>query len=792
MRSLTRFIFGVAVALILLPAAGAEASVAPLHSLALVAASASGAQNGVVSDVAYDDKHDVYLRVWDGSTYVWGRFVGTDGMPKGDPFVISEARAGYAGWVRVAYSSGSADDVFLVTYASDYAGNKNIFGQLVRYTGAGATAGTLVAPALPVASGLSAFAISEYSMYRGITQTPGEVVFNPLRRQFLVVWEDSRGGWDVVARLFSAAGAALTPDVNISRGSGAQGAPSAAYDWVNDRYLIVYHGTHPDYLFPELLGVWGKLVTGGTLDIVHAEATDGLIPILWGAHALESGVVFLPEAQAFTAFWTDFIGSNRNVEGRVVPSKFGDPGVGFATPIFPILASGLNEGAADATYNPATRTVLMASMWDPGPVIGIELGGATGQPVSGGFTLTSPAGGTFNPRVVTSESGQFGVAFITDYVTSWVQQFQGVLSSTPGPTPDGGAPPPPPPPPPSPPPPPPPAAPSMADVQVLPFNYNGDVLRDVLLYNRVTGGWKIQLGNLQGKFDAGPSGTWATGLRVYRADWDGAGLDDLFVYSETSGAWSKIINSGTSFTYFSQIWLSGFNITIADLNGDSRSDVFLYNPKSGAWYTAVSAGDGRAGFEYGGGGWLPGFSIFPADFDADGRTDFLLYHADSGLFFKAVTRGNGVFAYSGGGWARGWTPVVAELNGDGRSDVFLYNASNGLFYRATSAGDGTGGFTYQIGGWIPGWSVTAADFNGDILTDFLLYNQSNGSWFKVINQGTGFAYTSGGWSQWSTSVSRMNGDIIDDVLLYNQSSGLWYQAITTPSGFTYTTGQFPQ
>ena len=440
MKSIRIFAISAVVAFVLLPAARADAALTALYS-SLLATTANAATNGVVNDLAFDDKHGVYLRVWDGLTFVWGRFIGLDGQPKGDAFVIDDARAGYSGWVRAAYSSGSADDVFLVLYASDYAGNKNIYGRLVRYTGTGTTGGQFVAPSAPL-PGLGSFAVSEFSLTRTIIQTPGDVVFDPNRRRFLAVWEDSRGSWDVVVRLFSPTGAALSGDVNVSRGAGAQGAPAAAFDWQNDRYFIVYHGTHPNFLSPELLGIWGKLLTGDTLTIMHTEATDGLIEIYGGAVAMESSVVYLPERGAFVAAWMDFVGSNRNVEGRLIPWNFGDPGVTYLSGVYPLMNLASNEGAPSLAYNPATRTVLLGSMWDPGPIRGVELSGYNGQPMTLPYGLTETLGGSYNPSIAAGSGGKFAVGFITDYKFSWLEHFQGTLAATPGPTPPGNGTPP--------------------------------------------------------------------------------------------------------------------------------------------------------------------------------------------------------------------------------------------------------------------------------------------------------------------------------------------------------------
>ena len=77
---------------------------------------------GGVNDLAFNDKAGVYLHVW-GHPAVWGAFVSANGAPLGAPFLIS-AQSGSDAWPRVAYSSGSADDVFWVVFTSELGGQQ--------------------------------------------------------------------------------------------------------------------------------------------------------------------------------------------------------------------------------------------------------------------------------------------------------------------------------------------------------------------------------------------------------------------------------------------------------------------------------------------------------------------------------------------------------------------------------------------------------------------------------------------------------------------------------------------
>jgi hypothetical protein len=686
------------------------------------------------NDIAYDPVNQVYF-VAAAYGEAYGMFVSTAGHLVAGPFRLGAANRGapFAQYPKTHYSSQLNGGLggFLVTWHQNDTDLNFVHAAVVAYPAGVVTADTIISD------------VSQSGSHGGIRPA---IAYSKTTGRFLVAWTSL--AWGTLGRFLDAAGTPAGPVMSLVD-AGTSRDPALTWHPGTNEFGLAYAGFSG---------------AGAFVAMKRVKAADGTVsaPTTFGF----SKGTFNPDidvnlsTQQYVMGWSTgpgASGAQLDQNGTLLATRLISSRLGTPT-------------SFDLAFNPLSGTFLALSEdLLTVEVAAVELNSA-GVPLTVAVGITDGAStGSFVPRVAArSDTSEWNISYSRnlDTVTNQVVATSAVTG----------------------PPPPPPTGPS--DVQVVPLNYSGDVLGDALLYNRSTGSWKIQLGNLQGKFDAGPSGTWVPGLRVYRADWNGNGLDDLFVYSETTGAWSKINNSSTAFSYFSQVWLPNFKVSIVDLNGDRRSDVFLYNEKTGVWYTAISVGDGTAGFEYGGGGWLPGFTVMPGDFDNDGRTDFLLYHPATGLFYKAITRGNGLFAYSGGGWSPGWTPIVAELNGDGLDDVFLYSQSSGVWYRAISAGDGTRGFMYSSGGWAPGWTVSTADFNGDILTDLFLYNPGTGMWYKALGKVDGFSYTGGGWAQWATTVARLDGDIIDDVLLYNSSTGVWFKAISTSGGFTYYTGTF--
>ena len=382
----------------------------------------------VADDVAYDEKHDVYLHVWESDRTIMGCFIGSDGTPRGTPFAIPGTYIQtWAGAPRVVYSSNGADDVFFVGFSSDYSlpdRGKNVFGRMVRYTGTGPTGATFVGGDFPV---------SPFSGTSSVRQTMNDIAYNPVQRQFFVLWDDSRGGTEVFGRMFDANGTAINAEFNISNAPWSQGAASVAYDNEHNRYLVVYQGLHPNSpANPEILGIWAKMVDGASGTVI-----SGLIELTRGG-SLEPNVVYLPQQDAFLGYWTGFASDGRHVFGRQVPFNYPES-PRFVTGVYPVMSSA-GEGGADGAYNPRTNTTLLTSMFVNSRVRGAELGG-DGNIITASFTISTivpgaSGAGSYWPRVAAGPNGQFGFGYTVDFTHAWLERYNGtVVDGNPTPTP---------------------------------------------------------------------------------------------------------------------------------------------------------------------------------------------------------------------------------------------------------------------------------------------------------------------------------------------------------------------
>jgi hypothetical protein len=203
--------------------------------LTSLGATVSGpARSGINSAVAYDDKHDVFLQVWEDNGAAVGRFINFDGTPAGDSFVVAPTT--WADWpMRVAYSHGTSDDVFAVLYSTGTTSSSTAYLQLVRYTGAGSTAGTLIGSAVVAAE----------------RSVGSDLIFNPLVRRFLVAYGYPIGsGVDAsYLREFSSDGVAVGDRwalMNFCTGCSFYDRPMRlAVDWQENHCLLTkaYQGS---------------------------------------------------------------------------------------------------------------------------------------------------------------------------------------------------------------------------------------------------------------------------------------------------------------------------------------------------------------------------------------------------------------------------------------------------------------------------------------------------------------------------------------------------------------------
>ncbi len=319
---------------------------------------------------------------------------------------------------------------------------------------------------------------------------------------------------------------------------------------------------------------------------------------------------------------------------------------------------------------------------------------------------------------------------------------------------------------------------------------------DAFLYSATSGDWTRY--TWQGTFSASQEGVSTTGMTVLPADFNGDDRSDLFAYNPRTGVWARSISDVDGTIRFEEsVWQPGFVPTIADFNGDGRSDVFFYNSRTGVWVQWITQPRTLA-FASKTGRFAPGWTVSRAVFDGDGRDDLFLYNANAkkadrnaGKWAQAITSASLDFVVKPGkaAWSAGASVIPADFTGDGLSEVFMMTRAGKwtvVTFTAKAA-------KLKGGQWKAGWIAWRAAFNTDNLTDLFLYNPKNGKIRVLLRKGTAFTLLTGAWSKGLTvQISDVNGDGLSDVIVYDPVAGAWGTAMATtkPAAFVFRGGSF--
>jgi hypothetical protein len=714
----------------------------PIARTGIVAATGAN-PNGALNDIAYNDKQRVYLQVW-GHPAVYGRFVNEHGTALfGGPFVIG-AQSNSDAMPRVAYSAGSNDDVFLVRFTSELSGGQHLYVRTVRYTPNGPVMGP---PQHVFGSG------------SGVARAGG-LAFNPFKRQFLLTWETPSSGWEVFGQLWQMSGDAANPSIaaatavlNISEMNNAQGTPNVAYDWKHDNYLVVFRGEHPGSEFVK--GSWARRVS---FDANNTMTKSGVIELSSGfGEPAEQNVVYMPEADRYLTFWTD-VTSARDLTGRIV-----DHSGALVSGIFPILATGGNEGAADAKYSPYTRSIFVAAMREATKYIqGIRLTahGAIANPATDFFQASSviPSGNeSFYPHVTVGHDGRFGLGYVNNYMDVYTELLQGTLIA------GGdfiGDPPPPPPP-----------------ACTIGFSASS------VSFGALGGGSSFTL-------TTGGSCTWTVGAN---APWIILGASSLsgtgsntIAYTVTSNASGTartgIIYSGNRSVTVTQ---AGGSWKLKDFSGDGRNDLIWQNRSTGElsiWRmngVNIISGDYLSPANIGDTNWKIRGTL---DANLDGQTDLLLQH-DAGSVaiwrMNKETRVETVMLSQSVVSEPKWQIVgTADMDRDGFSDI-LWQHPDGRVAVWYLFGTGYQVRQSAIVATVsdPGWRVGGIeDFNHDGRPDILWRHTGSGQLFvwhmddrKFLSSGMNLIVANNQWQ--IAAVGDFSGDGKPDLVWQNTTTG---------------------
>ena len=677
----------------------------------------------------------------------------------GAPFLIAVQSESDA-LPRVAYSKGSSDDVFWVTFTSNLPSGRLVFSRLVRYA-PGAPNNHWLGPIQPVS----------LTAEGGPLQKTGGIAFDPHKRQFFVTWEGIvAGDWEALGQVWQLSGSTAAPVLTpasgvlkISNSPNAQGAPDVAFDWQHNRYLVVYMGEHPQSEF--LKGTWAKMVA---FDGAMTPSFSAPIEIYSGGGPIEQGVVYAPEVDRFLTYWTGIAGS-RDLIGALLDHT------GAIASLFTIMGTPSNEGAADASYNESTRTILVAAQRDQTRYgQGAILTGSGAVIEYFQATAVVPAPGqieSLTPQVAAAAGGRFGVSYINGYTFGYVDVLQAALAGSPGPSPGGPTGPPPC------------GVEPNPSVPAISLTGVGQSRTIAVTASTATCAWTASASASWISITGGASGA-GPGITTFAVSRNNTGAPRSGTVSVGSG--SVTIHQAPSLA----------NAALHDMSGDRASDVIWHNVATGR--VAVW---NLEGWTVKGTSYLTSAAVDTnwrlvgtGDLNGDGQADAVWRHSGTGAmagwFLQMGTIIATQFLVEDGAAAfeadLGWqVRGVGDLDGDGKSDIIWQHFPSGVL--GVWYMDGVNVLSrasFNIGMPDSNWKIAGAgDVNGDGMADVVWQNDANGLlgvwlmnghaviWQRLLTAGVSD-------TNWKIGgVGDTNGDGFADIIWQNMSTGdlgIWF------------------
>ena len=158
-----------------------------------------------------------------------------------------------------------------------------------------------------------------------MAQEVSGITFNPITNQFLVVWSDGRGGWDVYGRLVNVDGTMPGGEINFTADPSYQGQPTVAHDWRTNTYLVAYIAD----VTSTISGTFAKVVNSAGQPITGAITLDA------GGYQDLPSAMYLPEPGRFLVVWRATpTGTVTDVMGRLV-----QPDGIVAGNVYPVIAT---------------------------------------------------------------------------------------------------------------------------------------------------------------------------------------------------------------------------------------------------------------------------------------------------------------------------------------------------------------------------------------------------------------------------------------------------------------------
>jgi len=258
---------------------------------------------------------------------------------------------------------------FFVIWVDSRSGSQDIYGQFVSPTG------VLLGGDFTIST---AGSCGEPSM-----------AYDPVAQQFLVVWQDDRGGAmsdDIYGQLISSTGALIGGEFTICTATMYQYFPSVAYDPVSQHFLVVWE----DYRSFSSYDIYGQLISTTGAPI------GGNFPISAGAgEQWFPFVAYDPVSQDFLVVWTNYNSGAWGIYGqRVSPDG---TLIGGDIAIFNGVTPEDEQWDPSVTYDPESQRFLVS--WLGRSINYGQFLNTTGTLIGGDFSISTKAPNQRGPSI---------------------------------------------------------------------------------------------------------------------------------------------------------------------------------------------------------------------------------------------------------------------------------------------------------------------------------------------------------------------------------------------------------
>ena len=294
---------------------------------------------------------------------------------------------------------------------------------------------------------------------------------------------------------------------------------------------------------------------------------------------------------------------------------------------------------------------------------------------------------------------------------------------------------------------------------VISGNFGGNGYTDLLFYDRQTGDASFYLSDGSGGIQATQEivGGWSTGItHIIPGNFGGDSLTDLLFYNGSTGSAAFYVNAGNAQMRLIQtIGPGGWNTNISHIipgnfGGGSLTDLLFYNPLKGSAAFYINDGNAqmRAARIVEPGGWRTSWThIIPGNFGGGSLTDLLFYEGSTGSAEFYVNDGEAqmrrVQAIGPGGWNKGIKHIIpGNFGGSELTDLLFYNSDKGSAAFYVNDGDARMKLLQAINenGWRKTWAkIIPGSFGGNTYTDLMFYEQLKDADKEVDEDKVGFS-----------------------------------------------------